>query len=144
MFQHGLMYDDRDVFFYGNNEDMNTWESLIDHYPPLVDYYFNHLNLHKEGIIAVLVEEKSLMPALLDDPKSVCRYLQPLLGEDAPLEHSICGMVLTCGWLSVGFSIVDDAGLARSVLYLTPVTKAMDVPSTFRPGTKHTYVLSIH
>lgn len=144
MTHHGLEYEERDVFFYGQNEDMNSWESLVEHFPPLIDYYFGHLNVHKDRILAAIVEEKSLLPALLDDPKNVCEYLQPLLGIDQPLEHSVCGMVLTCGWMSLGFSIIDDDGVARSVVYLTPVPSDIVVPRTLQPGSTHTYSLSAH
>jgi hypothetical protein len=144
MSHHGLMFEERDVFYYGKDEDMNAWESLIDHFPQLIDYYFSHLNVHKERIIAAIVEEKSLIPALLDSPTDVCEYIKPLLGDDVPLEQSVCGMMLNCGWLSVGFSIVDDEGLARSVLYLTPVSRELDVPAAIYPGTTHTYTLSRH
>lgn len=123
---------------------MNPWESLIDHHPALIDYYFTHLNVHKDRIVAVIVEEKSLISTLLDDPKSVCRYINPLLGNEVPLEHTVCSMILPTRWMVVGFSIITNEGLPKSVLYLTPITNNMDVPQSLQPGMTHTYTLNTH
>lgn len=119
MTHHGIAFEERDAYFYGNFDDMNPREALVDDYPSLADYYFGHFYIHRDKLPVAIVEEYSLVPVMLEDTQSVIDYLQPLLGDDPIVAHSMCGFDASPLWFAVGFDVLDPEGVAHSVVYLT-------------------------
>lgn len=117
---------------------------MIDYFPSLATYYFGHLNVHKERIAIILVEERSLAPVTLESTASMAEYLRPILGNDPIVSNSMCYYVVDEDWLAIGFSILDHEEKERNVLYLSRTGPTLNLPMALRPGDNVVGAYSIH
>lgn len=121
MTHYGINLNKRDVLCYGDQQGMNPRDELPTHFPELAAYHRNHLDLHRESIYVVLVEEKSLLPVLMCDNDEIIEYLTPLMGEGMSIdEDTLCYVHLESDWVGLGMMLQDPDGAKYNAMYLAP------------------------
>jgi hypothetical protein len=144
MSHYGIELSERQVLVFGEGDVMNPKDSIIDHFPSLASYYFGHINVHKDRIAAVLVEEYSLAPVILESTATMAMYIRPIIGEVAIVPDSMCYYVIDADWLAIGFSVVATDDSECQIVYLTRTGTTMTIPMAITPGDKVTAVYSVH
>jgi hypothetical protein len=108
------------------------YTELPEHYPPIKEYYDRIIVNAIDEVDLIIVEEVSLLPALMGDVQATIEFLKPLV-DGCILPQTLGAVTTLSGWMVVAFDYANEES-KRTMVYITELPhQAKLAYAGFRP-----------